>query len=73
MKKSVFIVDSKGFSNDSIQYLNMFVRSGWTISKTIKDADLIQFTGGLDMNPKLYGEYLTNKLGLTQKEIILNI
>lgn len=46
----VFIVFS------SPEYANMFIRAGWDIAKTIEEADLVQFTGGADVSPELYGE-----------------
>lgn len=33
----------------------MFKDHGWEISDSIKDADLVQFTGGSDVSPSLYG------------------
>lgn len=49
-KRSVFIV------NGSSAYSQMFVKEGWSIAKTLKGADLVQFTGGEDVSPYLYGE-----------------
>ncbi|MNQ03995.1 putative glutamine amidotransferase [compost metagenome] len=46
----VFIIDS---NND---YHNMFVNAGWEVVNDFFEADLIQFTGGSDVNPALYGE-----------------
>lgn len=40
----------------SPQYLRMFQQHGWDIVHNIKDADLIQFTGGEDVTPSLYGD-----------------
>lgn len=34
----------------------MFKSRGWEITETHKDADLIQFTGGEDVTPSMYGE-----------------
>ncbi|MNZ65599.1 putative glutamine amidotransferase [compost metagenome] len=46
----VFIIDG---NND---YRNMFVNAGWEVVVDFFEADLIQFTGGSDVNPALYGE-----------------
>ncbi len=35
----------------------MFAKRGWGIVKDIEDADLVQFTGGSDVSPRLYSEY----------------
>lgn len=37
-------------------FMEMFARSRCHRSKTIKDADLVVFTGGADVSPELYGE-----------------
>jgi gamma-glutamyl-gamma-aminobutyrate hydrolase PuuD len=37
-------------------YVEMFLHFGWTIVSTPETADLIQFTGGEDVSPHLYGE-----------------
>jgi len=34
----------------------MYLSRGWGISATVDEADLIQFTGGADVTPNLYGE-----------------
>ena len=34
----------------------MFSKHGWQVVKNIDDADLVQFTGGGDVDPSLYGE-----------------
>jgi gamma-glutamyl-gamma-aminobutyrate hydrolase PuuD len=46
----VFIV------NSSHGYVEMYKKRGWTIADSIEDADLVQFTGGSDVSPNLYGE-----------------
>jgi len=33
----------------------MFISRGWEITQRIREADLIQFTGGADVSPHLYG------------------
>lgn len=35
----------------------MFTKAGWLVVSDIDEADLIQFTGGEDVSPHLYGEY----------------
>jgi len=37
-------------------YVQMYVNNGWTIANHYDEADLIQFTGGEDVTPSLYGE-----------------
>jgi len=37
-------------------YEEMFTDRGWEIVYTIEEADLVQFTGGEDVSPVLYGE-----------------
>lgn len=38
-------------------YHRMFHQHGWTIVENLYDADLLQFTGGADVSPDLYGEH----------------
>lgn len=49
-KRSVYIVAP------DMMYIKMFTGRGWVITNNIADADLIQFTGGEDVSPYLYGE-----------------
>jgi gamma-glutamyl-gamma-aminobutyrate hydrolase PuuD len=49
----VFIAHPSGVGYDA--YANMFLRMGWEVVTTVGQADLIQFTGGADVNPSLYG------------------
>ena len=37
-------------------YHVMFKEQGWEIVENYEDADLVQFTGGEDVSPRLYGE-----------------
>lgn len=46
----VFIVNNYGG-----EYAAMFKNHGWAVVENIKDADLIQFTGGEDVTPSFYG------------------
>lgn len=46
----VLIIDS------SYSYQRMFQEAGWEIVMDIEEADLLQFTGGADVSPFLYGE-----------------
>lgn len=48
---SVFIVGGNGSG-----YGQMFLNAGWELAKGPLKADLIQFTGGEDVSPCLYGE-----------------
>lgn len=50
MKSKVYIVGADA------EYEQMFLRNGWQVVKDIEDSDLIQFTGGSDVDPMLYGE-----------------
>jgi len=50
MSKTVYVVG--GYT----EYMIMFEDNGWVITDTIEDADLVQFCGGEDVNPALYGE-----------------
>jgi len=50
MKAKVFIVAP------GLDYERMFFKEGWGVCKTIEGADLIQFTGGEDVSPCLYGQ-----------------
>ena len=50
MPNTVYIV---GGSN---QYTRMFLQRGWDVTAIIEEADLVQFTGGEDVTPALYGE-----------------
>ena len=51
MVRRVFIVQSNA------QYENMFNRhSDYVVVDHIEDADMLQFTGGSDVTPSLYGE-----------------
>ncbi len=54
-KKKVFIIDDDG-SPYLTEYSRMFTEIGWETVNSIKKADLIQFTGGEDVSPSLYGE-----------------
>lgn len=47
----VFIVGGNGQG-----YGRMFSNAGWDFAKDILSADLVQFTGGEDVTPQLYGE-----------------
>ena len=49
--RKVLIVGSTGYC----AYGNMFREMGWEIAKDIEEADLVQFTGGHDVSPELYG------------------
>lgn len=47
----VYIVGGSGSG-----YGRMFLNAGWELAKSPLQADLIQFTGGEDVTPALYGE-----------------
>lgn len=48
--KKVFIVET------SNMYERMFTARGWEVTRDLLAADLVQFTGGADVSPYLYGE-----------------
>lgn len=50
VKRKVMIVGGGG------AYAMMFRERGWEITASIADADLVQFTGGEDVTPELYGQ-----------------
>jgi gamma-glutamyl-gamma-aminobutyrate hydrolase PuuD len=39
-----------------LAYDNMFEAKGWGVVDSVEEADLVQFTGGSDVSPYLYGE-----------------
>lgn len=53
-KKKVFFPGS--IINRDLSYRTMFAEYGWNITDSIIDADLVQFTGGADITPRMYGE-----------------
>lgn len=58
VKRRVYIVANR--RSDTL-YHNMFIDKGWIVTNSLLDADLVQFTGGEDVSPYLYGEELHNK------------
>jgi gamma-glutamyl-gamma-aminobutyrate hydrolase PuuD len=42
--------------NPDMDYVKMFKDQGWEVADSIFDADLVQFTGGEDVSPGLYGQ-----------------
>jgi len=36
--------------------VELMAKSGFTMAKEMKEADLVVFTGGADVDPKIYGE-----------------
>lgn len=50
--KKVFIVGGNA------SYRNMFLNRGWDVTTEVNEADVVQFTGGHDVSPHLYGEEL---------------
>jgi GMP synthase-like glutamine amidotransferase len=49
-KRKVFIF------NEYWDYSELFKEYGWGIASSLKDADLLQLTGGADVHPQFYGE-----------------
>jgi len=58
-KKSVYVVGNDGSVS------SMFRRNGWEVVDRIRYADLIQFTGGTDINPLLYEQKAHHKTHAT--------
>lgn len=54
-KRSVFVV-----ADNSEHYAveKMFVDQGWSIADNIEESDLVQFVGGADVGPALYGHQM---------------
>lgn len=50
MQPKVFIV------GDGYDYGRMFVNAGWFVTQDLSEANMLQFTGGEDVSPILYGE-----------------
>lgn len=40
----------------SSDYIRMWNRFGYEVTKSLENADVVQFTGGSDVSPELYGE-----------------
>jgi len=57
MKRSVFIIGG------SLAYQNMFTLEGWQTVDSVQQADLVQFTGGEDVDPSFYGARKHPKTG----------
>lgn len=55
MKKAVYI------EGPFAEYAAMYEEMGWRITLKFSDAHLIQFTGGADVGPGLYGEAVHDK------------
>jgi gamma-glutamyl-gamma-aminobutyrate hydrolase PuuD len=53
---SIFVLPDPDQSNDLAAYARMFARSGCYGVKKIEDADLVIFSGGSDVDPRLYNE-----------------
>jgi hypothetical protein len=56
--------------NGNYQYQSMFVKAGWDITDDFFKADLIQFTGGEDVTPEIYGEINTNSHNNFNRDLI---
>ena len=52
-KPKVLVVGPYG---DSSEVATMFVKYGWTLAKATEEPDVVCFTGGADVNPRLYNE-----------------
>ncbi len=72
MAKKVFIVASAPL------YQKMFEENGWKVVLDILDADLVQFTGGPDIDPSFYNEKPHNTTHSTinrdmQERLVFNV
>lgn len=59
----VYIVDGNE------EYWRMFVQAGWELAASIGEADLVQFTGGADVSPELYGKKNTQSFVNVQRDL----
>lgn len=50
----------------SVSYANMFAKLGFEVVPEVEGCDLICFTGGADVNPRLYGEDTHPKTGFNE-------
>lgn len=50
----VYVVGSRGMWDS---FGEMYSNNGFTIAKSVEEADIVQFTGGEDVTPSLYGEH----------------
>lgn len=57
----VFIVEG------SHAYAQMFLNAGWEITNDITEANLVQFTGGEDVSPFLYGQPVHTTTGASPR------
>lgn len=62
MAHSVFVV-----GNDA-QVKLMFLKLGWKLAESLPRADLVQFTGGADVSPFLYGQGRHDKTSNCNRE-----
>lgn len=51
--KKVYIVGRSFFG----EFVSMFQKRGWEIVGSIEEADVVQFTGGADIDPKFYRQH----------------
>src|SRR5574337_1223462 len=56
--------------NGNYQYQSMFVKAGWDITDDFFKANLIQFTGGEDVTPEIYGKTNTNSYNNFNRDLI---
>ena len=53
MQRKVLVLAGAGYG----QATAMFLAQGWELADNLDDADLVQFLGGEDVSPSLYGEH----------------
>lgn len=56
--KAYIVMDNLTRSTSSFDdaYHRMFFNQGWSVTRVLAHADLVQFTGGSDVTPSLYGQ-----------------
>lgn len=54
-------------------YAQMFLQKGWEVVDSMSQADLVQFTGGADVSPHLYGEKLHPQTGNDERRDIMEM
>ena len=52
--------------NGGVAYQKMFLKKGWNVTEDFDEADLIQFCGGSDISPEIYGASLHKTMHIHQ-------
>lgn len=64
MNKKVFVVGG------SREWFEWFIEHGYNVVHNIFDADLVQFTGGEDVTPAIYGEKNTHSYNNVNRDLL---